>query len=136
VGWITLPRQGGLAVSGVDELVAFFRAALDRDEQVALEAQRLLAGDWVPMYRDIHAVAIGDGEHRQQHMATADTGDLATHIARWEPARVLALMSALRTLLDGFSYEAGETRAIMAIGQALYGQEPRWRDEWQLSAPA
>jgi hypothetical protein len=54
----------------------------------------------------------------------------AAHIVRWDPARVLAEVQAKRRILDEFSWEAGETRAIMHLAQPYAGQ-PGWQEEWR-----
>lgn len=47
-----------------------------------------------------------------------------------QPRRMLALTGALRTIIDSFSWEAQETRAIMVLAHALYGDQPGYRAEW------
>lgn len=63
---------------------------------------------------------------RAEEIRTVD----AMHITAWDPARVLPLMAALRKILDGFSWEAGETRAVAALAEALYSGRPGWDPNW------
>ena len=157
-------------MSGVDELVTFVRAALDRDEQVALaatagpwwhdpgkawlgpeafEAYDLRKGEEFVGYGESPfsgcIAATGPGSHVQS-MADAE------HIARWDPARVLAEVQAKRAILDlaqpavmralatqdpdfRDGYVTACEDAVKLLAQPYAGQ-PGWREEWQLSAPA
>jgi hypothetical protein len=89
-------------VSGVDELVAFVRRCLDEDERMAQAAAELAeTADWwasaegkvndanAPGYRNL----LG-GEHAWS------LDEIGEHIARWDPARVLAEVEAKRRILD------------------------------------
>lgn len=33
--------------------------------------------------------------------------------------------------IDDFSYEAGETRAVMTLVEALYADRPGYREKWR-----
>jgi len=144
------------AVSGVDELVAFLRAALDRDEQVAREAA---GGDgaWSVQTYDL-GTEVWIRQTDGFSLITAEGGldrDSAEHVARWDPARVLAEVQAKRRILDlrvaaaaqpiapgSAPARAERTRAreaLEAVARLLaqpHAGQPGWRDEWQLSAPA
>jgi hypothetical protein len=84
----------------LDDLIAWLRAQLDDDERVARAAVAHAPGRWVPMYRDVHAVVLGNGTHEQRHVGTAESGELATFLSDWSPARVLAEVDAKRRRLD------------------------------------
>lgn len=128
----------------MDDLLSFFYACLDddereleEDERVALEVPEgsrswTTAGRWPETGPD--SVKAGD----QLIVEEADERDVQ-HIARWDPERVLrrvrderADIAAKRRILDEFSHEGGETRAIMYLAQPLAGR-PGWREEWQLN---
>jgi hypothetical protein len=141
-------------VSGVDELVAFLRAALDRDEQVAMGAQAAAPGQW---RRTDEGALWSTDTGGNGYFATGpwDTGigdQISEHMLHWDPARVLAEVKAKRQLLDlhspGRSYREDELpvcgscrkdrvypcRVVRLLAQPYAGQ-PGWREEWQLSAP-
>lgn len=83
-------------------------------------ASRELLGDTETGGNGYFAAGRWDGGIDDEHTA---------HILRWQPARVLALTAALRSLLDNFSHDGAETAAILTLGAALYGdldeQPPR-----------
>jgi hypothetical protein len=81
----------------MDELLAFLRAQLDEDERVARETAGHGSTTWKA------------GLHRWRGRIEADDAALivrdvdlvdAEHIARWDPARVLAEVEAKRRVLD------------------------------------
>ncbi|MFE2164873.1 DUF6221 family protein [Streptomyces sp. NPDC059447] len=85
----------------MDDLVQFLRARLDEDEQTARAAS---PGPWKPGEEHDEVVAVDDitvaegfALSGQQLRATVD------HIARHDPARVLADVAAKRMLLDASS---------------------------------
>jgi len=95
----------------VDELVVFLRAALDRDEQVALASD---PGPWevgptfgakdsrvyVREVSDRGIDTIGTCVIAGQVANKTRFRQNAGHIARWDPARVLAEVKAKRHILD------------------------------------
>jgi hypothetical protein len=114
-------------VSAVDELIAFVRAALDEDERVALACP------------DKTWPQIGNGAG-------------AEHIARWDPARVLAEVEAKRRILD--EHDPSPTTktccptcrdydepiqapcpTVRLLAQP-YADRPGWREEWRLDGGA
>jgi hypothetical protein len=153
-------------VSGVDELVAFLRAALDRDEQVALAAT---AGPWrhdpTKHWRKPGTAwfeeAVFAGPAGADATCIAGTGvtddpqsmDDAEHIARWDPARVLAEVEAKRRILDWCEarlhdaedfpseeqYQLAGTDAWLNLLRPLaqpYAGQDGWQEEWQLNEGA
>jgi len=136
------------AVSGVDELVAFLRAALDRDEQMALAAH---ANGWTAEESGRH-----DGEfviapdHTPSGVGVIFGPKNAEHIARWDPARVLAEVQAKRRILDlhvaaaaqpiapgSAPARAERTRAreaLEAVARLLaqpHAGQPGWDPRWE-----
>jgi hypothetical protein len=107
-----------------DDLVAFLRARLDEDEQVA-EALRGVR---------FHAYEEGgdDGwaiESDPDGDPGAIVGEraLAEHIARWDPARVLAEVTAKRRIISLFSHAS--PHSVMS-GQA---EREDFRNGWQFA---
>jgi hypothetical protein len=115
-------------VSDTDNLIAFLRAALDRDEQAALAGERY----W-------HGIRI-------ESATEAEEG----HIRRWDPARVLAEVQAKRAILDDYAVVVSAIRRVDDVegNQLLYARrearesdirllaqpyadQPGWRDEWR-----
>lgn len=121
----------------MDELVAWLRAQLDEDEQVAQEASRRRDDGWTPTGEhwhwveperdqpltldpvvDEHVNVDGRADLRSveeyptnmpytlPHFVVPHTEELRTvdamHIARWDPARVLAEVEAKRRTLDAW----------------------------------
>lgn len=137
-------------MSGVDELVAFLRAALDRDEQVAREAG---PGPWLALTtRDFtggpdSALDLGGPSGRVVLAGWFDDDPIrpteAEHIARWDPARVLAEVQAKQRILDPWlpedqrdsvddeviHYQLALDDVIRLLAQPYAGQ-PGWREEW------
>lgn len=86
----------------MDDLVAFLRARLDEDEQIARDAT---GGPWVDEFSAVtgHCVLPPDALDAREYVAKtqllAALPD-ARHIARHDPARVLREVEAKRQLLD------------------------------------
>ncbi|MCF3101806.1 hypothetical protein IPZ58_09440 [Streptomyces roseoverticillatus] len=135
-------------------LVAFLRARLDEDEQTA---QAAAAGPWI-RHEHVAGVHVDDGtEDRKYGTAVADCRRVrngygvpnALHIARHQPARVLAGVAALRSVLDLHDHpETSDglpdslnrfTSAVQrqVIGDVLrhlalpYADHPDYREEWR-----
>jgi hypothetical protein len=123
------------------DLVEFLRAALDEDERVARVATpgpwRLDAGLRLPEQIDVVSV--------DYFTVCEDLEDTdAAHIARHDPARVLAEVAAKRKLLDEYEaasrdpdtdpevlgYAAGLDVAVQHVSQGFAGR-PGWREEWR-----
>jgi hypothetical protein len=121
----------GESMTGMDELLAFLRARLDNDEQVTLKAVGRGSPVWT-LQADGDTARIVEDDVAIIHRV--DRLD-AEHIVLWGPARALALIAALRGLVDGFSGEAGELRVLLTIGAALFAGHPDWRDEWLGGGP-
>lgn len=104
-----------------DGLVAFLRARLDEDEQAARSAED---DGWEA--EDVHSVSV----------------DLAEHIARHAPARVLAEVDAKRRILDAWpdsfglwsadQADAAKTMkvAVLLLLAVPYAEHPDYRPEW------
>ena len=128
-------------MSGVDELVAFLRAALDRDEQVARGATQ--GAPWRIEGSSIVGRSWRASESSPETLVVKHTWPQeAEHIVRWDPARVLAEVAFKRRILDrharvlergnwawfaGSESESGEE--LRALAQPYAGQ-PGWRAEW------
>lgn len=129
----------------MDELIAFLRRCLDEDERVALAVQ---AKGWdyssfVEHDNDattlVASIDIGDrtflGDYGTEDLRPSELA----HIARWDPARVLAEVEAKRQMLDFLDptdAPEGEgkyvaERAIVLLAQPYAGQ-PGWREEWRI----
>jgi hypothetical protein len=151
----------------MDDLVVFLSASLDDDERVALAAT---PPPWVVRGLGRHdgaAVLHDDGRRGTVGLplgpafmsahggcATAD----AAHVARWDPARVLAEVAAKRKILrryqqyaDRVAARAGERltdelvglmetaealrRCVRDLARPLAGR-PGWRPEWATEVTA
>ncbi|TBL44259.1 hypothetical protein EYA84_02115 [Verrucosispora sp. SN26_14.1] len=135
----------------MDDLVTWLRAQLDEDERVATAARQAAPGAWVSMYRDVHAIDSQAGS--TSRVLTADTGVLAVHAARQDPARVLRRVTAQRRILDlhtgahecstlvyrqgvpevdAFSYvlETEHCTTVLLLA-AEYADQPGYQPEWR-----
>jgi hypothetical protein len=112
----------------MDELVAFLRAVLD-EEAAAAGALARDYGDYG--WSMICASVTAEDMH-------GETEDAARHIARWDPARVLAEVEAKRALID-YCYPtripALQNVVYMVILHLAqpYASRPGFRDEWRLT---
>jgi hypothetical protein len=87
------------------DLIAFLQARLDGDEQVAMAAARAANTDtWID---GAEGSVLGIGGDMHLRGAVNSIDDIGPHIARWDPARVLAEVEVKRRMLDTIlAYEA------------------------------
>lgn len=111
-----------------DELVTWLRAQLEDDERVARTGQADGISQWIALEDGV--VINADSWRIANATAEDDKREVAEHIARWDPARVLAEVDAKRRILDDFSWEAGQVRAIMFLALP-YADRPGYREEWK-----
>jgi hypothetical protein len=132
----------------MDDLVTWLRAQLDDDERVARAAD---SGRWLPEDKGITFEYRADDFHDGEAQArlVADTRANQWHIARWDPARVLAEVDAKRRILDRYEDalarqqdpEHSQVAAHVQVEEyedwilpslALpYADRPGYRDEWR-----
>jgi Ser-tRNA(Ala) deacylase AlaX len=121
----------------VNELLDFLRAQLDEDEQIAREGIPFGTGQWQAedsgLIRDSEGgcVVHDDGE---QDRATAE------HIARHDPARVLAEVDAKRRILDRWEASQDDNlppEALIALDEVVkvlalpHADRPGYRESWK-----
>jgi hypothetical protein len=152
---VTDPRcaalDGGPDADHVDDLVTWLRAQLDEDERVAKMAEILDPAPWANRVSTtpgghVEGRIAGAGGHTVVHVKDqAPDFDSATHIARWDPARVLAEVDAKRRILElhapvidgtqsSWTWFAGSESASEAIVKLLalpYADRPGYRSEWR-----
>ena len=124
-------------MSAVDDLIAFLRARLDEDEAVARKADMPgihPRGPW-----DQH----GDRriEDARGYVVAQARPESSEHIARWDPARVLAEVEAKRKLIELYlmTYETStlDSDAWTIMKDAMrtltqpYANHPDYRPEWR-----
>lgn len=135
----------------MDELVAWYRQQLDEAEKVAKAAERKAGMDWR---------RTGDGLYNESDpgrmpgpfLFDESTGEeVLDHIARHDPAAVLADIAAKRAVLllceaalvnasatspssfvrgQGDGYQEAMTEAVRYLARA-YRHRPGWRQEWE-----
>lgn len=132
----------------MDELVAWLRGVLDDDERVAKAATPgpwTASGDWSPSVEagdDTVAAYKGFWEEDNgvdpECIKEAD----ATHIARHDPAQVLADVAAKRAVLDAYTARAELASrgglinrdplgfAVRTLASA-YRHRPGWKNDWE-----
>lgn len=119
-----------------DDILAFLRARLDEDEQLALSAS---PGPWRPddehdevLAADGIVVAEGFALSGQQLRATVD------HIARHDPTRVLAEVDAKRrivTAYENYDNDAPELdvpESVLRLLALPYASHPNYEECWRL----
>lgn len=134
-----------------NDLVSFLRDRLDEDEQVARAAYAI---DPAPWYEDVDYddtytnqrnhidgtglvyaadnVALWDREQSQTLSMTAAT---SVHVARHDPARVLAEVDAKRRIVDRIWKYAGPHMFtagpdVLRLLALPYAHHPEYRPEW------
>jgi Family of unknown function (DUF6221) len=140
-------------VSGMNDLITWLRAQLDDDERVAR------AASMAPWLRDEANASIrhsGPSASKSSEsfgmyvIASVGAHDIgrpshedAEHIARWDPARVLAEIDAKRRILDMWAdaqdaefpnFEGGYAAALDDVVSRLalpYADRPGFRAEWR-----
>lgn len=127
----------------MDDLVQFLRERLDEDEaaaRAAADAER--ADTWTTLPESYGGVLDGTGTRSLAvGYGNVMAPETAGHIARHDPARVLAEVEAKRRvverctavqglLLDDFTAEhlADEVLALIALP---YADHPEYREEWR-----
>lgn len=126
----------------MDDLVQFLRDRYDLEEQVAKDAS---PGPWHinPEADEVLAVddiVVAEGFALSGHQLRATT----EHIARHDPARVLADIDGRRRIVDDYAYytsiggrtdaEHGRAEGLTYTVQCLaltYSGHPDYRDEWR-----
>jgi len=135
----------------MDDLIAFLRARLDEDAELALAAGAELGPDWRydAEHGWVRAVREGDGiaTGHQDHLEP----EHGQHIARHDPARVLAEVEAKRRIIDECAYwidkinssatdkypypnlpERGEVvLPVLTLLALPYADHPDYRDTWR-----
>jgi hypothetical protein len=113
------------------DLVEFLRAALDEDERVARAAAAKCPAPWTGR-TDIDGehpfVQDADGDRIMHHEDSVPEIETAAHIARHDPARVLAEVAAKRGLLAELA-AANMVFAMRLLAEPYAGREG-WRGEW------
>lgn len=117
-----------------DDLVAFLLTRIAEDEQVATAAlpgpwraeRRLEPGppEWPPDVQVLHDLLGHTGAVGSARISEPD----AAHIARWDPARVLAECEAKRLLVDVFKDREPTLKYLVLP----YREHPEYRVEWAL----
>jgi hypothetical protein len=120
----------------MNDLVTFLRACLDEDERVA-QALAQTAPWGVYEHRGAGYWAIEDV--LGQELLVVGSPSLTQHIARHDPARVLAEVAAKRAIvewiedtravcdLDGYPFDSDTPLLHLA---AIYSDRPGYRSEW------
>ncbi|MFB6626495.1 MULTISPECIES: DUF6221 family protein [unclassified Streptomyces] len=139
----------------MDDLMAFIRARLDEDEQTAraaaepeswMELDREPRPSWYVQYwadPDVAAV-IADPESSAYPVVTTaegmsedDADRRAAHIARHDPARVLAEVEAKRRILSAYENydndapELDVPESVLRLLALPYADHPDYRKEWR-----
>jgi len=118
----------------MDDLVAFVRAQLDEDEQIAREAAEEVGdGQW--QQRNVRIVTVAD---RDREVADYAIVDCIHHIIHHDPARVLADVAAKRAIIDALldedsivnEYHDGLWIAVHLLASA-YADRPGYQDSWR-----
>lgn len=144
-------------MSSTDAMVAFLRACLDADEHAAIAARDAFgwdSGSGTGRWASGDGGAVWDAEtDADRREIVVDEGvptrAQAAHIARWDPARVLAEVEVKRRILDEFkprvdqmdatiegewgmgNYPSGESDLLVKLLALPYADHPDYREEWR-----
>lgn len=116
-----------------DALALFLRARFDKDAQVAQGHQQASAS-W---HADDFVMEVRDDANAGAVATVYRPGDL-THIARHDPARVLAEIDAKRQAVDACAYFLHDSedrtdpcaQAVLAALALPYRDHPDYRPDW------
>jgi hypothetical protein len=121
----------------MSDLVAFLNARLDEDEEAAKAS---VMPEWMISESGEfgYIVAAVGTETTGESIADAWQEDVAVHIARHDPARVLREVEAKRAMLAEltrwpFDYRPGcndPIRLFVHLLAAPYSDHPDWRAQW------
>ena len=121
----------------MDDLIAFLRTRLDEDEAVAKAADMPGVHPRGPWQRYDN----GRIEDARGYTVAKARPESSEHIARWDPARVLAEVDAKRRILDwcermahvdGYGgLMARDARMIRRLLAQPYAEHPDYRPEWR-----
>ena len=119
------------------DLIAFLKARLDEDEATAKAS---VMPEWIISESGEfgYIVAAVGTETTGESIADAWQEDVAVHIARHDPARVLREVEAKRAMLAEltrwpFDYRPGcndPIRLFVHLLAAPYSDHPDWRAQW------
>ncbi|MFD7185476.1 DUF6221 family protein [Streptomyces sp. NPDC059904] len=114
----------------MDDLVQFLRARLDEDEAAAKAADsdeiEATPSLWGTKYLTLR------GSHDDRH-TTELPAELADHIARHDPDRILKQTAILRGRVDLWSKMVGShASACLREFAAIWDEHPDYRPEWRL----
>jgi hypothetical protein len=125
-------------------IVAFLTARLDEDERIAMAAVGRAAEWWTtgPGYPEAPEVNVVND--RDDVIAFETSGLYAEHIARHDPARVLADVAAKRAIVARHSTGTGSLRALgwycevcndgcaeLPALAAVYADHPDYDESWR-----
>ncbi len=123
----------------VDDLVSWLRQQLREDEVLAQKpiSEQIPAERWGVTYRLPGDMDLICREASSRAVGAIEAG-FANHVARWDPARVLAEVEAKRALID-YCYptripalEAVAYTVVLHLAQP-FADRPGFRDEWRLT---
>ncbi|TDE36450.1 DUF6221 family protein [Actinomadura sp. 6K520] len=130
------------------DLVEFLRARLARDEQIARDCSGLpwQTASSGTIHTDPPSPQDAD-DAASSHVAKAENGAYAEHIARHDPARTLAQVAAVRQIVDDYEKQAWildrghrtpELEAAQVVRENVlrrlalpYASHPAYRDDWR-----
>lgn len=136
----------------MQDLIDFIRARLDEDAAIAAGAGAPVGPGWkhVRTYNEIEistdrVLSQGGAYEVAAPGIQGGEGDVAVHIARHDPARVLAEVNAKRAILEehapvvdgaqsGWKWHAGSEAVSGQIVRLLglpYADHPDYREEWR-----
>ncbi|WP_326565092.1 DUF6221 family protein [Amycolatopsis rhabdoformis] len=104
----------------MDDLIAFLRARLDEDERIAKTAD---PGPW-------HADGGGIHKGHTTDEVVDYAGDNAEHIARHDPARVLAEVAAKRLIIELHQPDHKQRDCGTCMSRKIGYQEDWIEEEW------
>jgi len=134
-------RAEGAAARVTEEIIQFLIARLDEDEAASRIAEAEEASPWSTDSRGENIYSASDNPAHP--FAIAPWGDLGVevskHIARWDPARVLADIAAKRRIVLERPWPSGRNWDLVRawhdttvrLFALQYAAHPDYREEWR-----
>jgi hypothetical protein len=122
----------------VNDLIEFLRARLDEDERSARAAIERGMSVWEAHEQGrVAMVSLPDGDALIYDEGSPND-DQARHIARWDPARVLAEVQAKRRIVDEVVPEMEtveyQSRKLLGLLATSYADHPDYDLAWVVEA--
>lgn len=118
--------------ASMDALITFLRARLDEDERWARAAAADVGATWNPSggYPETGPLLVTSAKDHER-VIVDETADVVMHIARHDPARVLADVAAKRQIIE-LVIGAYAGYAVLPLLALPFDGHPDYREDWRV----